>query len=481
MPAAAIESPRHELVGPPGQPIVGNLFEAWADPLALFAEATRNYGDNVKLRFAYLDYILLNDPVSIQHVLVQNHQNYRKSPNYAGLKVMLGQGLLTSEGDFWKKQRKLSQPAFHRDRLEGFVDDMVTCTADMLDRWQREIEPRQSFDLHAEMMRLTFRVVGKTLLSTELDGDAKEIGQAINVAIAWTNAYVESLVRLPPWVPTPNNRKFLRAKATIDRLVDRVVADRRASGEPGRDLLGMLMSASDADTGESMSDKQLRDELLTLIVAGHETTANALSFLFYLLSRHPEVARKLAAEVDEVLGGRAPGIADLKKLEYTTMVIEEAMRLYPPAWVLERESIAADVAGGAIIPAKTIVAVSPYMLHRNPALWENPEGFDPERFDKARSAKRGKYHYLPFGGGPRFCIGNAFAMMELQVIVPMVLQRARLDLVPGFDLELDASVTLRPKRGIPVTLRGAVKSRAAITRAASSGEAPLGASPSAPI
>jgi cytochrome P450 len=245
----------------------------------------------------------------------------------------------------------------------------------------------------------------------------------------------------------------MRAKETIDSLVDRIIAQRRVSSDLGHDLLGMLMGASDAETGEGMSDKQLRHEILTLVLAGHETTANALSFLFHLLSTHPDVARRVAAEVETVLSGRTPTLADLKRLEYTTMVIEETLRLYPPAWVLERQSIADDVAGGFHIPKNTIIGISPYILHRNPALWDNPEGFDPERFSKARSAGRGKYHYLPFGGGPRFCIGNAFALMEMQVIVPMILQRARLDLVPGFRLELDPSVTLRPKHGIPMTLR----------------------------
>ncbi len=450
--AARAGAPRPgQLKGPKGTFVVGNLFEAWADPLALFTEATRAYGENVRLRFAYLDYLLVNDPAAVQHILVQNHANYTKSRNYQGLKVVLGEGLLTSEGDFWRKQRKLAQPAFHREHMEGFLAEMVRCTEDMLDRWDREVAAGESFDLHREMMRLTFRVVGRTLLSTELDGEARAIGEALNVALEWANEYVESIVRIPPWVPTPRNLKFHRAKEALDSLVDRIIAERRAAADPGRDLLGMLMSAADAETGERMSDKQLRDELLTLVLAGHETTANALSFLFYLLSTHPDVGRRVAAEADEVLGGRAPTLADLKRLDYTTMVIEETMRLYPPAWVLERQAIADDVVGDFVIPKGTVVGISPFMIHRNARLWDNPEGFDPERFSKARSEGRGKYHYLPFGGGPRFCIGNAFAQMEMQVIVPMVLARARLDLVPGFRLTLDPSVTLRPKQGIPMT------------------------------
>jgi cytochrome P450 len=443
------------LGGPKGTFVVGNLFEAWADPLALFAEATRAHGENVRLRFAYLDYLLVGDPAAVQHILVQGAKTYTKSRNYQGLKVVLGEGLLTSEGDFWKKQRKLSQPAFHREHMEGFLTEMVRSTSDMLDRWEREVALGESFDLHREMMRLTFRVVGKTLLSTDLDGEAKVVGEALGVALEWANQHVESVVRIPPWVPTPRNLRFLRAKETLDRFVMRIIEERRASGDAGEDLLGMLMSAVDADTGERMSDAQLRDEILTLVLAGHETTANALSFLFYLLSTHPDVRRRVAAEAESVLSRRAPTLADLKRLEHTTMVIEETMRLYPPAWVFERQAVADDAFGDLVVPKGTVVGISPFVIHRNPRLWDNPEGFDPERFAKSKAEARNKYAYLPFGGGPRFCIGNAFAMMEMQVIVPMVLARTRLDLVPGFRLELDPSVTLRPKRGIPMVRRPA--------------------------
>ena len=447
-----------ELRGPRGTFIVGSLFDVWNDTLKLFSDATTAYGSNVRLRFFVLDYYLFTHPDAIRHILVENHAAYTKSRNYAGIKMMLGQGLLTSEGDFWKKQRKLAQPAFHRDRLESFVSTMVACTKDHLDRWASDVRDGTAIDAHREIMRLTFRIVGKTLLSTDVDGDARSIGDALNVAIKWANDYVESVVRFPPWVPTPHNRRFLRAKETIDGLVDRIVADRRASGVPGDDLLGMLMGARDEASGEGMSDIQLRQELLTLVLAGHETTANALSFIVYLLSRHPEVARRVVQEVEDVLSGRAPTLADLKRLEYTTMVIEEAMRLYPPAWVLERDSIAEDVVGGYRLPKGSLVGISPYILHRNPDLYPNPEGFDPERFSKGASAARPKYHYLPFGGGPRFCIGNAFALMEMQIIVPMLLQRFRLDLLPGFRLQLDPSVTLRPKHGIDVRLRRAERS-----------------------
>ena len=290
-----VPAPLRKMPTQRGRILSGSLFEAWEDPIALFTKATREHGDLVCFRFAYLEYFLLADATAAHRVLVENAKGYVKSPNYQGLKVMLGQGLLTSEGDYWKRQRKLAQPAFHRDRLAGFASQMTRATDDMLGRWDHELQG--SFDLHAELMRLTFRIVGLTLLSTDLESESEEFGASLNVALRWANEYVESLVRLPPWVPTPKNLAFRKAQRTIEGVVGRVLAERRESGEDGDDLLGMLMSVRDETTGEGMTDRQLMDELLTLTLAGHETTANALTFTFYLLSRHPEVRRKLDAEI----------------------------------------------------------------------------------------------------------------------------------------------------------------------------------------
>ncbi|NUP05145.1 MAG: cytochrome P450 [Polyangiaceae bacterium] len=434
--------------GPRGRPLVGNLLEAWNDPLDLFGSGTLRHGDLVRFRFAWIDYYLLNDAAAAHRVLVENAKGYHKSPNYKGLKIMLGQGLLTSEGDYWKRQRKLAQPAFHRESLRTFAREMVDATSDMMARWRADDAVKTApFDLHQEMMRLTFRIVGKTLLGADLEADAREFGESLNVALKWANEYVESVVRVPPWVPTPNNRRFSRAQRSIEGVVRRVVEERRKSGEKKNDLLGMLMSARDEQTGETMSDRQLMDELLTLTLAGHETTANALSFTFYLLSRHPSVARRARAEIASVLGTRDPGLEDLGSMPFTKALIEESMRLYPPAWVVERYSLEEDEVLGHHIPKNAIVAVSPFAMHRNPRYFENPEGFDPDRFLTA-DPNRPKLAYMPFGAGPRTCIGNAFAMMEMQLIVPMLLRAFQLDLVSAFKLELDPSVTLRPKAGI---------------------------------
>ncbi len=435
--------------GPRGLPFLGNALEARRDPLGMFVRHHHAFGGVVRLKFGPQNYYLVNDLDGVHHVLVENAANYQKSRNYRGLKLVLGQGLVTSEGDFWRRQRKLTQPAFHRTRLAGFARSMVRDTADMLDRWAaRPIT--ESFCVHEEMMRLTFRIVGRTLLSTDVDSDADEIGKAMNVALVYANEYVESIVPIPPFIPTPSNVRFGRAKKTLDRLVYRVIDDRRKNANDESDLLGMLMAIQDAETGEKMTDIQLRDEIMTMVLAGHETTANALSWLWMLLSKHPDVARRVEAEVDAVLGMRPPTLDDLPKLIYTECVIKEAMRLYPPVWIFERQAMADDVVGGYRVAAGTTIGISPWSIHRSTALWENPEGFDPDRF-LPTAKPRPKLAYLPFGAGPRFCIGNAFAMMEAQIIVAMIAQQNRLALVPGQNIELHPVTTLRPKHGLHVT------------------------------
>jgi cytochrome P450 len=453
--------------GPRGLPWFGSVFPAWRDPLTLFRESRVRYGDVVRFKFGPFQYYLVNDPDVVKHVLVDNPKGYTKSRNYLGLKVVLGEGLLTSEGDHWRRQRKLAQPAFHRDKLAGFATSMSMATRDMLTRWTREGADK-SFCIHAEMMRLTFRIVGLTLFSSDVDGDAKDVGHALEVAMHWANDYAESMIRVPPYIPTPGNVRFRRAKKTLDDVVFRLIAERRAqaakTGDFGGDLLGMLMSAteepdpsaasSSASAARSgMDDQQLRDEIITMILAGHETTANLLSWTFSLLSKHPEVERRVREEARRVLGDRDPVLEDVKSLEYTKMVLEEALRLYPPAWVFERQAIAPDTLGGYAIEPGAIIGLCPYVLHRHPDHWENPEAFDPERFRPERAEKRPRYAYLPFGGGPRTCVGNHFAMMEGQILLAMIVREQRLELEANHPVVLDPVITLRPKHGIKVRRR----------------------------
>jgi cytochrome P450 len=449
--------------GPPGVPILGNAVDALRDPIALFCAGTADYGDIVGFHMLNMRYVLVNAPDAIRHVLVENPKNYTKSRNYAGLKVLLGEGLLTAEGETWRRQRKLMQPAFHRERIASFVETMGACTTDMLARWSVEGSGRL-IDVHREMVRLTFRIVGRTLLSEELDGDSREIGEALNVALRWANDYVESLVRIPPAVPTRANRRMRAAARKFDSLIQRLIDERRRGVVPKPDLLSMLLDARDEDTGEAMSDMQLRHELLTMVAAGHETTANALSFALYLLSKHPEWMRAVRKEADAVLGDRTPTVDDVRKLTTTSMVVEETLRLYPPAWVFERQALGEDEIGGFAIPKDAVVGICPFVLHRSPKLWENPEGFDPTRFSPAAKEARHKYAYLPFGGGPRTCIGNVFALTEATLVLAMIVKRFRLELLPGHDLVLDPLITLRPKGPLPMRVCDHEAPRARITK-----------------
>lgn len=441
------------LVGPTGKPILGSLLEAWDDPLTLFQTSALSHGGVIRLKFLNYEYVLVSSPEGAKHVLVDNPKNYQKSRNYDGLKVMLGNGLLTSEGEFWKRQRRLSQPAFHRDKLVRFADQMVSATDDMLRDWDEHAKLGKPFDVHREMMAVTLRIVGLTLFSVDIAGtQADEIGDAVTVAIHWCNKHVESVFRVPLAVPIPRNVKFRRALKTLDSTVNNIIQDRRKSGELGNDLLSMYMQASDADTGEKMTDKQLRDEVMTLILAGHETTANALTWTFYLLSKHPEVREKLKEEVTRVLGDRTPTFDDVKSLEYTSWVIQEGMRHYPPVWVFEREALEDDVIDGFHVPKGAGVAVSPWVMHRSPKYWENAEAFDPERFSAARAASRSKHLYLPFGGGQRVCIGNMFAMMEAQLMLARITQKFFLNHDPTHVVEPEPVVTLRPKYGMRMSV-----------------------------
>jgi cytochrome P450 len=397
-----------------------------------------------------LRYLFVNDPDGARRVLVDNSKNYPKSRSYEGLKLVLGEGLLTSEGDFWRRQRRLAQPGFHKERLASFAQAMVADTTAMLERW-RGMAEGVPFDVHHEMMRLTLRIVNRTLFSTDTDQDAAGVGTAIPIAIRYVNDYAEALIRVPPWLPTPKNLRFRKAQRTLDALVFKIIDERRRSRKEASDLLSMLMSAEDEKTREQMTDRQLRDEVMTMFLAGHETTANALTWAFYLLSRYPAAARRLRREVAEVLSGRTPTIEDLPRLAFTRAVVEETLRLYPPAWIIERQAAAADEIGGYHVPRGTIVAISMYTLHRHARYWENPEGFDPDRFCADSPPERPKFVYMPFGGGPRLCIGNAFAMMEAQIILAMVANAYALDLVSGFPVEPEPSVTLRPANGVLVT------------------------------
>lgn len=451
-----------DVPGPRGRFLVGSLPDMRDDPLGLFAAAIREHGDIV--RFDLVERMLLvNHPDHVKHVLQDRHADYGKGFFYRRLKLLAGEGLVTSDGQHWLRQRRLAAPAFHRERIAALEATMVRRTAEMLDRWAT-FPAGRPFDLAAETTRLTLGIAGDALFSMDLVGAADEVGRAAADALEITNDRGNQLFLIPQAIPTSQNRRFQAALEVLDGVVYDVIERRRSSAERKDDLLQMFLDAVDQDTGERMDDRQLRDEVLTMLLAGHDTTANALAWTFTLLSRHPDVERRLAAEVEEVLGHREPTTADLQRLPYLAMVAKEAMRLYPPAWVISRVARVDDVIGDVQVPAGTTVMISPWAVHRHPAFWDNPEGFDPERFAPEAEARRHKLAYLPFAAGPRMCIGSAFATMELHTAIAMVVRRARLHLVPGAVVEPEPTITLRPKGGVPTTVvfRGAdARARAA--------------------
>ena len=418
----------------------GGIRELVRAPHRFFLQLTREYGDIVQYRSTPEQAYLINHPDFIKHVLVSNGRNYNKDThlNKYMLQAITGQGLLTSENPLWRKQRRLIQPTFHRHNLTKFADLMAEATNQMLAGLETHAAQNEPVDIAREMITLTLNIVSRALFGYDIDQQSSRIGQAVNTLVE---------------IAKPKRRRFQEMAKVLDDIVYGLIQQRRQQPHSEQlDLLDMLIQARYEDSDDSMGDQQIRDEVMSLLIAGHETTANTLSWLWYLLGQHPEVADQIEAELDNALNGRLPTIADFPHLPYSHKVIKESMRLYPSAWSISRRALSDDEIGGYHIPADAIVALSPYTLHRHPAFWPEPEIFDPERFTPEREAERHHYAYIPFGAGARKCIGDQFALMESIIIMPMTLQRFRLHLVPDFPVEEDALVTLRPKHGIMMTV-----------------------------
>ena len=460
MQAAKVEPvprPARIAPSPPEQGLLGHLGPIRRDELSFLLRTARECGGVARLRFGPLPAHVIAAPAGVRRVLLDNVANYDKhSRGYRKMREFLGNGLLTSEGEFWKRQRRIALPSFHHRRVAGFGEVFVRYADEMVDGWLASPADAagEPMDVAAEMMHLTLRIVGATLLSTDLTGDAQDVGEALTITLQEIDRRVANPFPFLEALPTPRNLRYRRAVATLDRVVRRLIAERRAlpGDQRPEDLLTMLMEARDEETGETMSDGQLRDELLTIMLAGHETTANTLSWTMYLLSRHPLIRRRLEAELDAVLGGRAPTAADYPELVYTRQVLQESLRLYPPAWFISRRAREADQILGYEIPADSMVFVSPWVTHRLPEIWPNPEGFDPDRFAGGKAPGPTTFEWFPFGGGPRVCIGKGFAMMEAVLVLATALRRVRADMVQGWPVELEPVVTLRPKHGLGMTI-----------------------------
>jgi cytochrome P450 len=451
---AGAPAPRRFAPGPTSR-FPGELLLALARDSLPVLRRMAEYGDVSQFAVGRHRVYLTTDPDLVRDVLVTHQRSFAKGRALERAKMLLGEGLLTSHGEFHLRQRRLAQPAFHRDRIAAYGSAMVDYTVRRRDGWRHGVP----IDVAAEMMGLTLAIVGKTLFDADVEREAPEIGASLTDAMETVRYAVLPFSEVLQHLPIPVMLRFNRAKRRLDQTIYRIIAERRAAMAAGDtadrgDLLSMLLTAQDApehagagDDGR-MSDLQLRDEAMTIFLAGHETTANALTWTLYLLSQHPEVERRLHAELDAALAGRLPAAADLPALPYTRMVLAESMRLFPPAYVIGRRALEDYSLGGYHVPARSIVLVSQHLNHRDPRWWPDPERFDPERFTPERSAERPKFAYFPFGAGTRVCIGEQFAWMEGTLLLATIAQRWRLRLAPGQVVEPKPMITLRPRFGM---------------------------------
>ena len=436
--------------GPRGYPVVGVFPAARRDPLGFFLESARRYGDVVSMQFGLRRVYLLSHPDDVRHVLQDSQRVYGKSPTAARVRPLFGDSLTTVDGEHWRRQRRLIRPAFRPNSLLHCLSVVTATTAQMLDRWQCIAERGETVDMLSEMTDLTRTIIVKLVFGDVGHAEARALDQALQHALRHADRRLWSpLGGLD--IPTPGHRRFQAALRTIDAFVSTMVARAREDVPPAGTLLSALLDSHDDERGERMRDADLCQELKAILVAGHTTTASALAWALYALSTNSGARESLRAELREVLDGRLPGAGDLSALAYTRMLIDEVLRLYPPTWVTARTPLHDDLVRGYRIAAGSIVLVSPFVTHRHPAFWPEPERFNPERFLPERC--RSHFAYFPFGGGPRSCVGSWLASVEMQLVLGMVAQRYEFGLVPGSRVGVDPGLTLRPNPGVPVILR----------------------------
>lgn len=427
----------------PGLPLFGSYLEFRRDPLEFCMRLAREQGDMAFCRMGWLTFVQLNRPEWIQQLLTKESQNLHKSVDFKELSLVLGKGLVTSEDALWRRQRRLIQPAFHNERVRCYAPSMLACANAALSRWR----PGAELNLTSELSRLTLEIVGHTLFGANMLQNADVVAQALGV---FMDRFEATMTRVPlpiAW-PLPQNRGAHRAVRTLDAVVTRLVRERRAGGHAGDDLLGWLLAARDEQGG--IDDRQLRDELVTLMLAGHETTALALTWALVLIAEHPEVERKLTEEITKALGRRPVQAEDESRLVYVRQVVEEALRLRPPVWSTGREAMSDIVIDGQRIAKGTQILVTPWVTHRDPRYFPEPERFDPGRWSADRRSGTPRFAYFPFGGGPRVCVGMHFAMLEATLLLTSILQRFQIELIAGQDIGLQPAVTLRPRPAVRV-------------------------------
>jgi cytochrome P450 len=418
------------------------------NPLNFLLESAEKYGPVVPIAAGNIHALLVSHPDAVRHVLQTNARNYTKQTiQFDTFRLVAGNGLLNSDGDLWFSQRRLIQPAFHRRQLEQFAHVMHEAAVQLAHRWQHDPRYRAPIEMEHEMMAFSLPVICRALFSHDMDNEREPLLHAVNDALDYVMWRARVMVPVPMGLPLPQNRRYRRALALIDRFVTRLVAERRQMADPPPDLLSLILFTRDADTGETMPDHLVRDEIVTLIVAGYETVATAMTWLWYLLDRHPAVTTRLHAELDRELGGRPPHLADLPRLPLLNGVLQESLRLYPPSWVISRRAVSADTVLNTPIPAGTTVIISPYVVHRQAEFWPDPERFDPDRFTPA-SNPADRFAFIPFGGGPRLCIGNRFAELEAQLLIGTLAQQFSPRLTISRAIATKPLVTIRPRDGL---------------------------------
>lgn len=439
---------------PPALPapgLMGWMSAFRRNPLEPLVQA-RDAGDLVRMRIGAQYLYIASHPDYIKHILQDNNRGYSKDTRVMSLlRVFSGENIFTAEGEFWFKRRRLMQPAFHRQHIAALGPVMAGSAQEMLVRW-KAAPAGQLFDIAAEMKRVTLTIVGRALFSVDLNNDTDQLGKAFAFTSEDILFRVQHPFYFPLRFPTPRNRRAKRTRETVTAVIQRIICERRVSGQDRNDLLSLLIGMKDEETGEGLTDEELGREITTMVFAGHETTATTLTWAWYLLSQNQQVEAKLHAELEGVLMGRAPTMEDVPKLIYTRRVIDETLRLYPAAWSFGRESLRADKVGGFAIPAKQVILLSPFALHRDPRFWSKPDVFEPDRFAPEQEEKRPRFSYMPFGGGPRICIGQPFALAEATILLAAIAQRYSLRLVAGTKVEPEPHITLGIANGLPMTI-----------------------------
>lgn len=442
-----------KIPGPKGNAIFGGAGDMQKNPLTFLVNMDKNYPGIANWQLLHLNLVLISDPKLIRAVLQTNQKQYIKNSAYKQLELLLGQGLVTSEGDLWKRQRKLIQPSFHKQSINSMFDGMLSCTNEMIDEWKASEKKSDQIDFAEEMMKITLQIIGKTMLSTDVKATAGSVNVSLSYLLKAIDHRATRALNLPLWVPVSAHLRFKKERKVLDEIIYGIINERRKTGPKNGDLLDMLMASKYEDTGEHMPDNLLRDEVMTIFLAGHETTAAALAWTFYLISQNEEVYKKLKKEINDVVGTGEITFQHMQQLKYSKACLNESMRLFPPVWAIGRRALEDNMVGDYLIKKDTDILISPYIVHRDPQYWSNPDIFNPDRWETDEVKDMDKFAYFPFAAGPRMCIGNNFALLESDIIIAKVIQNFDFKFAGKAAPIVKPTLTLRVKDGMPMKVK----------------------------